>query len=351
MTAPNLYFVGGELEAFWAGSHSATTWSTTSGYYDPSFSRGAVILQVSDDTSYFHAPLTSSQTSCWVSFQQNRGGAWVSGSVAPNNSTWFTFVNSAGTPLYRLQGVGGSIAQPYIQMQRWNGTAWDAGTGTSLIAPINTLLKFDFKFVLATSGGDVQAWCNGVLVNEIIGNTAPVTPANIADVRFQCTSDGYGGAYGWVAISECQIMDLSTLGRRLATLGITAAGSNSAWTGGYTTVNKVGTFNDATYMQSGTAGQVSTFATGTLSTAASQYAVSGVVLAYRCLEGAVGPQNMQGAVRVGSTNYFTSNIANPALTTVFNYTWAYFTQNPATTAAWLPTDINAGIETGAQSIT
>lgn len=342
MAAITKYFVGGEVEAFVQGSHASTTWITTAGTYDSDFARGAVSLTAIDG-SYIRIPLTGPALSCWVSFQEWRH----SGLGGPESKTWHTFYNAGLTALYRLQGVGGTSDQPLVQFQYWSGSAWVA-IGNPMIVPTSALHKFDYQLTSDGATGVLSAYVDGVLMGTLSGNTAFVSPGSLSELHTFTTTFGSGQ----VAISECQILDVSTLGRRLATLGETANGVNTDWTGSYTDINEVGTYNDSNFIQSGTANQVSTFVTSDLSAVAQTYAVSGLVIAGRALEGAVGPQNLKGAVVVGGTTYISSaNVTGPSgLPTVFGYVWADFPNNPATGIDFTPTQIN-GIETGWKSLT
>lgn len=347
MSDPVLYFVGGEVEAFVDGSSAAIAWDTTAGYYDSNFSRGSVRLTSSSD--FIRAPLTSAQSTFWASFQGYRGSNYDSGlNHGPHNGTWFTFNNASAVALYRVQGIGGTVIQPVVQFQQWNGSAW-IGAGGGRIVATAARHKWDVSFVNAASSGDTKCYVDGNLLGEFTGNTAPVSPFTIADARIFSA----GGAQGsnTVAISECRFQDQSTLGCRLATLGETANGANTDWTGSVSDINETGTYNDANFIQSGTANQVSTFVTTDLSATAQTYNVSGLVIAGRVLKGGTGPQNLYGVVRISTTNYVSAAVVTGpqgGLITDFAYNWAFFGPNPATLAAFTPTDVNA-LETGWKS--
>jgi hypothetical protein len=346
MAAITKYFVGGELEAFYQGSDAGTTWATDAGTYDGNFSRGAVKL-TSGGLAYINMPLTSPQLTCWISFQHYCIPSWVAG--GGSSTTLFNFVNANLTPIYRLQIIDVSTpTQPVIQLQYWNGSSWLSATGSSssIVAPTNQLHKWDFFIHSDSSSGVLKAYMDGIPFANFSGNTQFVSPAPVAAVHMQQFVDvGTGTIY----VSEGQILDVSTLGRRLATLGEVSNGTNSQWTGSVTDINEVGTFNDSNFIQTGTANQVSTFVNSTLSSVAQQYVVSGLVVAGRILIGAVGPQNLKGAVVVSGTTYFSSaNVAN--LLTSFGYTWADFPVNPATGLDWTVGQIDAPIETGWQSL-
>lgn len=343
------YFVGGEVEAFVQGSYAGLTWSTTAGVYDSDFSRGAVGFSTTSD-AYLRAPLTSAQTTCWVSMQHWLGSGGT-GQVTAN--VWMEFCNASLAPIYRIMGIGGTTTQPLVQFQYLTGGVW-TNIGNPRVVPTNTLHKWDFLFTFSATVGDCRAYVDGVLLGQLTGNTAPTAPANLAEVRWH--NQGVNFASNGVWLSEVQILDTSTLGRRLATLYLTGTGTTDAWTpstgaASVDTVDEAGTYADTDYASSPTANQIYTGVTSDLSLTAQQYAVDSVVIAYRALRGATGPQNLQGVVRVGGTNY-ASGVSVAGLVTNMGYTWDAFDLNPATSAAWTPTQLNtAGFETGAKSIT
>jgi hypothetical protein len=335
MTVITKYFVGGEMEAFYQGAPAGLTWTTSAGTYDPNFSRGAVCISNSSN-NYIPVSFTSAQNTFWFSIQDYRNA-----SGATQNEPWFTFVDGSLSPWYRIMGVGGSNIQPVIQMQYWSGSAWVAVAGIAIVAATSVLHKFDFYVDNAT--GTLAAYMDGIP----FANQTGLPNHAIAQVQVNCTNTA---TFTFNAISECMCFDVSTLGRRLYTLGETANGTNSQWSGAYTDINEVGTFNDSNFIQTGTANQTSTFVTGTISsTPSQQYLVSGLVIAGRMLIGAVGPQNMKGAVVVGGTTYNSTNNVDNLLTN-FGYTWVDFPVNPNTGVDWTLANINAGIETGWKSL-
>lgn len=336
MTAINKYFVGGEMEAFAQGAPAGYGWSTLASTFDPSFSRGCVTGGATG--SYLPIKLTSAQTSFWLSAQM-----FWSGSDGHQNSTWFTLCDATLAAKYRVQGVGGTELQPAILFQYWTGAAWANVAGTAVICPTQTLHKFDFHIDQPT--GTVAAWMDGIP----FGNQTGLPNYAIAEAQMIAVSGNSGVFTG---ISEVMCLDIQTLGRRLSTLGEVANGVNTDWTGSYTDINEVGTFNDANFIQTGTINKTSTFVMTTpLSVAAQQYLISSLVIAGRILIGAVGPQNLKGAVVVSGTTYDSTNdVAN--LLTSFGYTWSDFDENPATGLDWTVAQIDSGtIETGWKSLT
>ena len=348
MTAITKYFVGGEREAFIAGTGSSLAWTTTAGHYDADFSRGAVRLPVNGNTAYIDTPLSSPQNECYVGLMHYMESP-LGGSPNPSNTAWFLFINASLVGLYRVMGIGGTITQPLLQWQYWNGTAWTAA-GPGFVVPTDIIHKWDFQFKADPAAGFARAYVDGVLLGELTGDTELVTPYAISNMRVMTCGSSSNNTAGTPNISEVQILDVSTLGRRLATLAITAAGaSNTFATGTYADIDEAGIYSDTDFMASTTSAQQYSCVTSDLSTAAQSYLVDGVVIAYRLQKGGSGPQNLKGLVRIGGVDYF-SSASVPAIVTAFGYSWADFPQNPATSANFTPTEINTvGFETGAQS--
>lgn len=338
MTAITKYFVGGEVEAFYASGPAGLTWTTTAGQYDSNFSRGAVTVINPGSLIYIPATFATPTNTFWFSIQEFR----TTSSTNISSTTWIELVDNSLVPMYRVQGIGGILAQPVIQFQYWSGSAWVAAPGTAIVCPQGVLHKFDFNIDNATGG--VKAYMDGIPFASGTG----LPNHTISQVQLYSVS---GATFSTISYSECMCFDVSTLGRRLYTLGETANGTNSDWSGAYTDINEIGTFNDSNFIQTGTVNQTSTFVTSTISsTPSQQYLVSGLIIAGRLLIGAVGPQNLKGAVVVSGTTYdSTDDVAN--LLTVFGYSWADFPVNPNTGVDWTIGIINGGIETGWKSLT
>jgi len=351
VSAATYFFVGGEREAFVKASLATVSWTTTSGCYDPNFSRGAVIISGSGSGSsqtYAAARLSSAQDDFWftVRHRYDAGHYLV---TAHTSSPWIELVDSDFVPIFRVMGVGGTYLLPLVRFEYWSGSAWIAA-GDPEVAPIGAMHKFDFEVVLDNAAGAVRCYYDGHLLGEKTGDTIFTTAADVREVRFNIKSSA--GSSNSACFSEVFCRDLSTLGRRLATLAITGAGAGNAWDlGGYADIDEVGTFSDADYMASETADQEASFVTGDLSATAATYAVEDVINAFRMQIGAVGPQTLKGLVRVGGTNYASPADVTPAPVTDMDYVWAVHPENPATTDPWQASEINTvGFETGLKSI-
>lgn len=144
--------------------------------------------------------------------------------------------------------------------------------------------------------------------------------------------------------SQIIIADESTIGWRLATYYPSGAGATGNWTGDHTAVDEV-RYSDADFIYSASADQVETYtASGPSLTG---YVVRAVGVYCRAHRGASGPQNLQLAVRVNGTDYFSSS---KALSLGFDSYGNIWSANPDTAVDWLTSQISA-VQPGVKSIT
>lgn len=154
---------------------------------------------------------------------------------------------------------------------------------------------------------------------------------------------GMGGVSGARNIySQCISSTTSTVGKALYTIAVTGNGVTQDWTGAYTDINEI-IYNDSNSISSGSAAQVSTYAT----TINITDEVRAYVVTARAHKGDTGgPQNLQMAVRVSGTIYFSSTLV---LGDGFGPEVAIFETNPATGLAWTAVAVNA-VQPGVKSI-
>lgn len=122
----------------------------------------------------------------------------------------------------------------------------------------------------------------------------------------------------------------STIGDFVYTMRIDSNGATQQWTGTYTDINELPT-NDATFISSGTPGQVSTFLDTTLDLTG--LSVLAVETSARMRVQGSGPTNLDLALRSGGTNYFASPITAGAGFQAAANSW---TQNPNGSVSWVP---------------
>jgi len=230
----------------------------------------------------------------------------------------------------------------------------------------------DGVFKLERTGNNlVMSWRSGVGTYTAIGSPVPVTGGRVNEIDLYIKTGASGEAMLFVdrtektsgsaaitymtdmdnisfyagVISGIAVADEVTVGWKVIQGWPSAAGSTSAWTGAYTNIDEA-TLSDADYIYSSTADEVSTFAQ-TLQASLTGYIPRAVAVSARAKRGTTGPQNIQLALRSGSTNYFSATKALGLGYTAVQNVW---NQNPDTSADWTSAQI-AALQPGVKSIT
>lgn len=328
-----IYFAATENEAFGEGNtfNTPPAISTSSSQYDSDFSRCAIRV---GSTRIYAGVVLPDLTDCWV-----RGRL---GNLGPSDASAAGFIqleNSSGQGVLRLTATNNPGSGGWY-MQYWNGSSWDS-EGT-LYNPSAAGQHIDVECIIDGSSGRFAWYVGGTLIEELTGDTDLFGSSSIAYVSFY-TYGNFEDSY----ISEVVIADEDTRGMRVASIYPTGVGSTGAWTGAYTDVDETDA-DDADYIESGTASQVSTFAMSDLAAALDDMTVEAFIGSARIQTGAGGPQNCQIALRTDSTDYYSSNLTG--LTTSFKSAFQnVWETNPDTASEWTIAEIEA-IELGLRSI-
>lgn len=245
-----------------------------------------------------------------------------------------------GTILFQ---IGSTSSGSLLTLRYWNGSSFVSVAVASRVHSNNTRYKFDINLVISDTVGIFNIYLNDVLVLSYTGDTKWTSATTVSCIEFL---NGYTSSF-WYNYSGVILADEDTRALVFHQEQPTANGANTAWTGGYTDVAKL-TRNDSTFIESGTANQVETYTSGDVNSALNSHTVKAVVLALRARKGSTGPQNLQGAVRQSGADYFSSNVG--ALSAAFASKNAVMLVNPATSATWTISEINAA-EFGVKSIT
>jgi hypothetical protein len=325
----SIYFIGGEMGAYIPSDGNAYESNSDPNAYESGFSRG--YLRCTGRVSYVESASHSALDSLWVHFAIT-DGAGVTGAtdVKP-----MVLANAAGTELFRVNwsSSGGTMSLEY-----WNGSAW-ATAGSSFTINANTAVQHcDLNVVGNSASGSCQLLVAGT-------TRASATGVDLSAVKSitKHRSYGIGSSTSAQALSQVVVADESTVGMRVLTRYPNGAGANSDWTGTYADVDEL-VYSDADFLNSATANQVSMFTqTGPTITG---YSVRAVAVAARAHCGASGPQNLQLALRSSGTNYFSSS---KALSAGYSANINIWETNPATSAAWVNTAIDA-LQPGVKSI-
>jgi hypothetical protein len=253
-------------------------------------------------------------------------------STSSSSSAFTTFVSlyNGATEVFRLErsGVG------YLRMQALIASVWTT-VGSETAA---TWGGFGSREVI-----DVHIVGNsgtGTATLYTAGSERTTATANLASVASIDTLRTFGSSN---ATSQFIVADEPTIGWRLATYYPNGNGAATTWIGDYTSVDELD-YTDADFIYSATANEVETFTcTGPALTG---YVVRAVGVYARAKCGVGGPQNIQLALRVNGTNYFSGT---KALSVGYNNVGHIWTQNPDTAADWLTTAV-AAIQPGVKSI-
>lgn len=331
-------FAATELESFQRSSATAVTQSTTAGRFDSNFSRGAI--EVADGSHYAQADFTA-ETDGWLHFL-----AYFTdlNNIEHDNQIFQLRDSSTGQVVLQLDGDNGAW-----DMEYWNGSSFTevsiAGGASGGGFPIGELVRFDVQWTIHNSTGVFRIYMNESLIVEFTGDTLQTGFTTIDQLRLSSGSTRVSADQTY--FSEVIVADEDTRGWRLATLGVTADGTNTAWTGDYTDIDEID-LDDADDITSDTADQVHGFAVDNVPAEAAGYSVEAVVVGMRANRAASGPQNLQAHVRSGGTDYFSSNVGTLGLGLLpFQ---AVFATDPGTASAWAQSGVNAA-EVGVKSIT
>jgi hypothetical protein len=314
-----ILFMGGEMASFLPSS-SAPIESASPVRHNASFARCSVSTSTSS-SEYFNTITWASQDELYIHGDviQNSAGTGF-------NQAIMTLYDVSDGALRLKRYTDGRLEIEYLNASAvW--TSADIDTFSEDIQTIDFYCKISTGDAKLYVGGTERLSATGLPLGHITGITGAQFNANYA--------------MHW---SQVIVATEPTIGWRLITRYPSGAGATSSWTGTYTDIDEI-SYSDADFINSGTADQVSTFAqTGPTLTG---YTVRAVGVYARARRGAGGPQNLQLALRASGTDYFSGSKALGIGYTPQGHVWE---TNPATSAAWVNTAIDA-LQPGVKSIT
>jgi hypothetical protein len=240
--------------------------------------------------------------------------------------------------LFRIAGTGTS--QTY-KAERWTGSEWSQVGSNFNIDSTSVPNQVIVKYIPGASGEIVVYVNNGSTTTTAVSYTGDLS--SVGSVESAQFSIPTLSLTTQTFFSEVVAATHSLLNVRLKTLNLTGAGATSQWTGNLTDINGTGV-NDSTFIFSDAADQVSTFAAADLPT--DSLFVDAIVVSGRMRRTSTGPQNADGVVRVGSTDYTS---AMPALSESFEARQVVFGVDPSTSSPWSKSAVNA-LEIGLKSV-
>jgi hypothetical protein len=316
------YFMGGELASF-IPSNSEGIESTLATSFNASFARCSVTCARS--TQYVATPTLALPDTFYIHLDAFRAG------VGSSEGSLIAFYAGA-TEVFRLKASSATLQMSaLIGASITNIGSAVAWAGTAGYETIDLYIDGN------DASGEAKLYLGGTLVGTASAVDLSLV-ASITSARF------YGYSSTQQYISQVIIADEPTIGMRLLTRYPNGAGSDTAWTGDYTGIDEI-IINDADFINSSTNGQVEMVTqTGPAITG---YTPRAVGVYARSKWGGTGPENLQLALRSGGTNYFSTSKAQDVGYSAYGNIWE---TNPATTADWLSSQIDA-LQPGAKAVT
>lgn len=318
------------------------TWTTTAGRFRTGYARGAFSVNstaVASDppgARFRMASFSSAASEFWLSWRMYRTNA-----SAILNAQWVRLLDSSGVCRLLIRAT----ATPELKIATRNsvGTITDLATSSGWANTINSVVKYDLYVKYAGDGtGVITLYEDGVQVVTYSG-------ANTTDGATALDSVEFGGfvATAVYNYSEIIVAATDTRGKSLVTLTSSTAGAAQDWTGPAANVNQNAITDDAQYIYTDVANELQQYKPGAIPSG--NWQVDAVVMSARAIRGATGPQNIQFATRIGSTDY-TSASQSPG--TSFGNHQLIQETNPATSTAWITSDLaDTNFQYGLKSIT
>lgn len=323
-------FDKGDFASKWAtaGSNNAVTSNTR-------FGTGSAYYSTANSANNLSRNFTASATTIIGSafkmltapsgypekFLSLRGDAGVT------EHLYLSYTSSTGIGLYRSTTLLGSATIAPLSWQYLEISATIADAGGTVTVKINGTTVISF------TGDTKNAGTNTTLDRLVIGCFNSLTHTSAFDDLYICNGTG--------STNNTFLGDV-----RVQTLSPTGAGSSTQFapTGGANYANVAETPDStATYNSSTTVGERDTYVMSDL--AAGTTAVLGVQDNLAAWKSDAGAGSVKAALKVGSTVYYDTTIGLG--TNVGSWYGAVREVNPATSTAWIPSDVN-DIEFGAE---
>lgn len=305
---------------------------------DGSVLAGSMRLR-NDDGGYY--PLGANLAEGWVHLRASTDIYTTAVANTHDDELLVIRDNAAGRDLFRLFFTDGVCA-----IQYYNGSTWTSfaatGPGTSRLF-IRETYTLDFHWLIDNSAGLVEVYLEGRLWMAFSGDTLLNTSTTADRVSVFCPTTSTSA---YLYLGGVVVADEPTIGWRIGALTPNAGGTTVDWTNTYTNVIQRDN-DDATYLESGTAGQIELMALPAAPTMVDDYEIKAVAVNFRAADTGADPQQVRALVRSGGTNY------NGATEALANGTWqgfmALWATDPAG-GAWGRTALDA-LEAGVECIT
>lgn len=286
------------------------------------------------NTVFLRAPFAPTQSFwfsarvCCQTGQPPSSGAYIVQFVDANSVRRLRLRNTTNTP-------GGPWALEKVDA---SGTATQLGSNsiTGFSSNPSTPDKLDI-FVNDAVAGSAAVYINGVQVINFTGDVTTNSVTALAGVDLG-SWDTYSNPFPvntcW---SEIIVSTTDTRNMSLVTQAPTALGNTDTFSSGAVAHVNGTQYADSSPDYSTTAGQIQEYQV-TPAIPSGTFSVVSLVQHVRATIGGTGPQHLDFAVRVGTTDYFSADQAVSTAWGLVSYNWD---TNPATGAAWGTADLAA----------
>jgi hypothetical protein len=324
---------GGEDIDFTVGGTPASM-GTSSTFFRSSYARGYLFTPASVISAQSCRSLAFSGgavTSFWLHFQN----------YFIDPSTSFLFLGLSQTANGTASGLYvGSDSGTTLKVALWtlDGTTFTklaSESGSSLTGA--ALQTIDMQVINFGASATVNIYVNSVLTITYSGATTITGVSNLDCVSVPGPGS-VGGGHPQTFVSEIIVTDtIDTRAMSLMTMAPNAAGDNNNWASGtFASINPV-TINDANNIDTNATGQ--DFQANVTDLPSGTFSVQAVKVAARAqVQAGATPTGIKLGVRESATNYLDGGRS-------LTNTWATYerlmTTNPATSAAWAQSVMNA----------
>jgi hypothetical protein len=313
----------------------------TAGRFDSDYVSAALRLTSSGSDGSrgrLDTPVFAAQSELWFHFEYYHPSATISNT----DGGWVDFY-SGDNVVVRLQMVNGEM-RVYLATSDAGSPTWDFAQYTGVTIAVLALTRLDIRLKLDNTEGAFDIYIDGSLVSSFSGDTIKASSTTIDRIRLWCPSTLSNISYD-LDVSQIIVSTTDSRNLRCKPSVPTGAGTTNTFdSGAYTDVDEAGVADDADYLAATANDQLFL---GTVADAPTGAAPVAVVLNARALSNSGSLLNAQLAVRSGTTNYFSGDIALEAGFSPISNVWE---TDPDTAAAWTESGFNA-IEAGVRART
>lgn len=340
-------FAGSSISDFDAGGVATVTTSAT--YIDTTVVSEGIYFGTNNG-GFVKKTFESTYTEVWI--------GWRMAVIASNANASAAVITiySDEKPLFHLRGqnvgAGSTWATFNGDIMYWNSsgvlTTFTGGADFWGLVD-SSIFKFDIHLKIHSSTGYLRLYQNGALIFDSGSMNTAQYGTSLNAIVFGSAGMAAGHSF---ALSEVFVGDSNSDSRsvRVCELALSANGANTAWTNGKTEVDETG-YDDSDFIYSASANDKETYTLADLPStgAVANWQPNAVVVSARGRRADTGPQNLQGVVRVNSTDYASASISlvEGSFKGGLQAVWEV---SPDTSTYWTRSEVNA-LEAGVKSIT